>query len=45
MSILPAAEPACSRCPSTPVVATIIDARPRDIGGFEVRRLLATDWN
>ena len=40
MSILPATEPACSRCPSTPAIATIIDARPRDIDGFKVRRLL-----
>jgi redox-sensitive bicupin YhaK (pirin superfamily) len=40
MSIMPAAEPACSTCPATPVVATIIDARPRDIGGFAVRRVL-----
>src|SRR6266568_3062220 len=40
LSILPATEPACSRCPSTPAIATIIDARPRDIGGFKVRRLL-----
>jgi len=40
MSILPAADPACSRCSSTPAIATIVDARPRDLGGFEVRRLL-----
>jgi redox-sensitive bicupin YhaK (pirin superfamily) len=40
MSVLPAADPACSGCPSTPAIATIIDARPRDIDGFKVRRLL-----
>jgi len=40
MSILPSTDPACSSCPSTPAIATIIDARPRDIEGFRVRRLL-----
>ncbi len=40
MSISPANEPACSRCPSTPAISTIIDARPRDLGGFQVARLL-----
>ena len=40
MSTRPAAEPACSTCPTTPAIANIIDARPRDLGGFTVRRLL-----
>jgi hypothetical protein len=40
MSVLPATEPACSTCPSTPAIATMIDARPRDLGGFNVGRLL-----
>jgi redox-sensitive bicupin YhaK (pirin superfamily) len=40
MSTLPAADPACSACPSTPAIANIIDARPRDLGSFTVRRLL-----
>jgi redox-sensitive bicupin YhaK (pirin superfamily) len=40
MSVLPTSDPACSSCPSTPSIATMIDARPRDIGGFQVGRLL-----
>lgn len=40
MSVLPTAEPACSSCPRTPSITTIIDARPRDLGGFKVARLL-----
>ena len=38
MSVTPAVEPVCSSSASTPV--TIIDARPRDLGGFSVRRTL-----
>ena len=37
---LPWNDPDCSSCPSTPAIATIIDARPRAIDGFPVRRLL-----
>ena len=40
MSTLPDTDPACASCPSTPAIATIVDARPRDIGGLAVRRLL-----
>lgn len=40
MSILPTTDPSCSNCPTTPSIATVIDARPRDVGGFEVGRLL-----
>ena len=40
MSVRPASEPRSASCPSTPAIATIIDARSRDIGGFAVRRLL-----
>jgi redox-sensitive bicupin YhaK (pirin superfamily) len=40
MSIRPTPEPTDSSCPSTPAIAALIDARPRDIGGFRVRRLL-----
>jgi redox-sensitive bicupin YhaK (pirin superfamily) len=36
---LPANEPACHETAS-PSVALVIDARPRDVGGFSVRRLL-----
>lgn len=40
MSIQATADPACSGCESTPDIATLIDGKPRDIGGFGVRRLL-----
>jgi redox-sensitive bicupin YhaK (pirin superfamily) len=40
MSVLPTVDPACSRSPETPALATVIDARPRDIGGFAVGRVL-----
>jgi redox-sensitive bicupin YhaK (pirin superfamily) len=38
MSVIPAADPVCSSSSSTPEM--IIDARPRDLGGFFVRRTL-----
>jgi len=34
MSVWPTVDPTCASCPGTPQVATIIDARPRDVGGF-----------
>ncbi len=40
MSVTPSVEPICSSSLSSPAVATIIDARSRDVGGFPVRRLL-----
>jgi redox-sensitive bicupin YhaK (pirin superfamily) len=40
MSIQPTLEPVCSKAASEPVIATVIDARPRDLGGFAVRRVL-----
>ncbi|MCA9529096.1 MAG: pirin family protein [Myxococcales bacterium] len=40
MSVRPAIDPACAPCESTPVVETLIDGRPRDLGGFSVRRIL-----
>jgi hypothetical protein len=40
MSVLPATDPACTQCPSTPAIEHLIDARPRDIEGFKVGRLL-----
>ena len=40
MSIQATADPACNGCESTPDIATLIDGKPRDIGGFGVRRLL-----
>jgi redox-sensitive bicupin YhaK (pirin superfamily) len=40
MSVLPAADPICSRSRATSAVAAVIDGRPRDLGGFAVRRVL-----
>ncbi len=40
MSLRPALDPECSSSSPECVVATVIDARPRDLGGFEVRRVL-----
>ncbi|MEO8180882.1 MAG: pirin family protein [Deltaproteobacteria bacterium] len=40
MSVSATTEPACSSSTATPSIATIIDARPRDLGGFKVGRLL-----
>src|SRR5215472_18845160 len=40
MSIWPTVDPVCSRSPATSVIATVIDARPRDLGGFTVGRVL-----
>ncbi|MFW5876618.1 MAG: pirin family protein [Myxococcota bacterium] len=40
MSVKPTLDPVCSTRPDKPSIATIIDARPRDLGGFRVGRLL-----
>jgi redox-sensitive bicupin YhaK (pirin superfamily) len=40
MSVRPAIDPACSTSSRERVVETVIDGRPRDLGGFEVRRVL-----
>ncbi len=40
MSVRPASEPECAESSPERAVATVIDARPRDLGGFEVRRVL-----
>jgi redox-sensitive bicupin YhaK (pirin superfamily) len=40
MSVLPDLEPTSETCPGTPQLATVIDARPRDLGGFTVGRVL-----
>jgi redox-sensitive bicupin YhaK (pirin superfamily) len=40
MSVLPDNEPASAPCPGTPELATVIDARARDLGGFTVGRVL-----
>ena len=40
MSVLPDIEPTSAPCPGTPQLLTVIDARPRDLGGFTVGRVL-----
>jgi redox-sensitive bicupin YhaK (pirin superfamily) len=40
MSVLPDTEPASAPCPGNPQLATVIDARARDLGGFTVGRVL-----
>jgi hypothetical protein len=40
MSVLPDLEPATAPCPGTAQLATVIDARARDLGGFTVGRVL-----
>ena len=40
MSTTPADDPVCSRVAASSVIADVIDARPRDLGGFTVRRVL-----
>lgn len=40
MSWTPGTEPNCTECQTTPDVELIIDAQPRDLGGFSVRRVL-----
>jgi redox-sensitive bicupin YhaK (pirin superfamily) len=40
MSIWPTVDPVCSRGAATSVIADVIDARPRDLGGFTVGRVL-----
>lgn len=40
MSVTPALEPECSKASAERVVETVIDARAREIAGFQVRRVL-----
>jgi len=40
MSLLPDTEPACSSSPVAAAIEAIVDARPRDVEGLAVRRLL-----
>lgn len=42
MSVRPAVEPLCSSAGSAPVIANVIDARARELGGIAVRRVLPT---
>ena len=40
MSVRPSLDPVCSGAAGEAIIANVIDARPRDLGGFTVRRLL-----
>jgi redox-sensitive bicupin YhaK (pirin superfamily) len=40
MSVWPTVDPVCSQSDESSAIATVIDARPRDIGGFTVGRVL-----
>ncbi len=40
MSVRPALEPECSNSSPERVVTTVIDTRARDLGGFQIRRVL-----
>ena len=40
MSAWPTVDPVCSRVSATSAIAAVIDGRPRDLGGFAVRRVL-----
>jgi redox-sensitive bicupin YhaK (pirin superfamily) len=40
MSVLFSADPVGARSPATSAIAAVIDGRPRDLGGFAVRRVL-----
>ena len=40
MSWTQAGEPLCTTCATTPAIETIIEARKRDLGGFDVGRVL-----
>jgi redox-sensitive bicupin YhaK (pirin superfamily) len=40
MTVRPTADPACSRSRTSPEIAAIVDARPRDLGGLTVGRVL-----
>src|SRR5712692_569804 len=40
MSVLPSVDPVCARSAATSAITTVINGRPRDLGGFAVRRVL-----
>lgn len=40
MSVWPTDDPVCSHGPETSAITAVIDGRPRNIGGFAVRRVL-----
>lgn len=40
MNVLPSVDPVCAGSAATSAIALVIDGRPRDLGGFAVRRVL-----
>jgi redox-sensitive bicupin YhaK (pirin superfamily) len=43
MSVFPTIDPVCSRSVAAQGIATVVDARPRDLGGFTVGRVLPAE--
>jgi hypothetical protein len=43
MSVFPRIDPVCSRSAAAQGIATVVDARPRDLGGFTVGRVLPAE--
>jgi hypothetical protein len=43
MSVFPTIDPVCSRSAAAQGIATVVDARPRDLGGFTVGRVLPAE--
>jgi redox-sensitive bicupin YhaK (pirin superfamily) len=43
MSVFPTIDPMCSRSAAAQGIATVIDGRPRDLGGFTVGRVLPVE--
>jgi hypothetical protein len=43
MSVFPTIDPVCSRRAAAQGIATVVDARPRDLGGFIVGRVLPAE--
>jgi hypothetical protein len=43
MSVFPTIDPVCSRSAAAQGITTVVDARPRDLGGFTVGRVLPAE--
>jgi hypothetical protein len=43
MSVFPTVDPVCSRSTAAQGIATVVDARPRDLGAFTVGRVLPAE--
>ena len=43
MSVFPTIDPVCSRSAAAQGIPTVVDARPRDLGGFTVGRVLPAE--